>query len=195
MKLDERRRRRAAFHESGHAVASVTRGGYVISIDLTPRKKGKRDLQETDTDDQPADKAFVIWAGPWAQARWEENSCTTERVQAIYRTQSFFDWRRYEERFDNDVSYWAQLAENAKIRKQPPPKNPPSVTPPLPGWDAELTKVWADIQHLAEGLLRGDPQITLSNDRVLVRDGTREYWSDDDDRPMVVDDYSLPPVR
>ena len=144
---------------------------------------------------QPADKAFVIWAGPWAQARWEESASTTERVQAIFRTQSFFDWEHYEERFGNDVSYWAHLAENAKIRKQPPPKNPPPVTPALPGWDAELTKVCTDIHHLAESLLRGDPQITLSNDRVLVRDGRREYWSDDDGRPKVVDDYSLPPVR
>jgi hypothetical protein len=174
-------------------VASVTRGGYVTSIDLTARKMGKRDLQETVTDDQPADKAFMIWAGPWAQARWEDD-CTTERVQAIFRTQSFFDWRFYEARFGNDVSYWAQLAENAKIRKLPPPKNLPTVTSPLPGWDAELGKAWPDIEHLAESLLRGDSHITLSNNRVLVRDGMREYWSDDD-KPNIVDDDSLPPVR
>jgi hypothetical protein len=193
VKLDERRRLRAAFHESGHAVASVTRGGYVRSIDLTARKKGKRDLQETDTDDQLADKAFVIWAGPWAQARWEDD-CPPERVKAIFRTQSFFDWEFYEARFGNDVSYWAHLAENNKIRKLPPPKNLPPVTSPLPHWDAELEKVWPDIQHLAESLLRGDSHITLSNDRVLVRDGTRDYWSDDD-KPNIVDDDSLPTVR
>lgn len=174
-------------------MASVARGGYVKSIDLTARRKGKRDLQETVTDDQPADKAFMIWAGPWAQARWEEN-CTTERIQAILRTQSFFDWREYEQRHGNDVSHWAQLAENAKIRKQPPPKNLPPVTAPLPGWDAELSKAWPDIQRLAESLLRGDSQITLSNNRVLVRDGTRNFWSDDD-KPDIVDDDSLPAVR
>ena len=84
MNRDERRRR-AAFHESGHAVASILRGGYVKYIDLT---KAREELQETSTDDQPADKAFMIWAGPWAQARWEGN-CTTERIKAIFQTQSF----------------------------------------------------------------------------------------------------------
>lgn len=174
-------------------MASVSRGGYVWSIDLTPRKKGKRHLQETVTDDQPADKAFMIWAGPWAQARWEDD-CTTERIQVIFRTQSFYDWRHYEERFGNDVSYWAQLAENAKIRKRPPPKNLPPVTLPLPGWEAELSEAWPDIQHLAASLLRGDSHITLRNNRVLVRDGSREFWHDND-KPSIVDDNRLPPVR
>ncbi|MBN7411160.1 hypothetical protein [Mycobacteroides abscessus] len=75
-----------------------------------------------------------------------------------------------------------------------PPKNLPPVTAPLPGWDAELSKAWPDIQRLAESLLRGDSQITLSNNRVLVRDGTRNFWSDDD-KPDIVDDDSLPAVR
>lgn len=88
----------------------------------------------------------------------------------------------------------AQLAENAKIRNQPPPSNPPPVSSPLPGWNAELDKAWPQIQHLAESLLRGESQIALSNGQVLVRDGERQYWRDDE-APSIVDDDSLPDVR
>ena len=81
MNSDERRRR-AAYHEAGHAVASVTRGGYVHYINLI-----NADQADTKTDDKPANKTFMIWAGPWKQARWEGN-CTVARIMKIFQKQS-----------------------------------------------------------------------------------------------------------
>jgi hypothetical protein len=159
-------------------------------IDLT---KVAEEEQETCTDDQLADNAFMIWAGLWAQARWEGN-CTTDRIKAIFQTQSFWDWRLYEERFGRDVSGWANEANAANKLGRQMPADPPPVTSPLPGWDAELTTSWPEIARLAESLLRGESRIELSNGQVLIRDGRRDYWSDPD-APSIDDDESLPAVR
>jgi hypothetical protein len=171
MNRDERRR--AAYHESGHAVASVSRGGYVKYIDLS---RAEEELQETCTDDKCANKAFMIWAGPWAQARWD-GDCTVDRIMAIFQTQSFWDWPDYEERFGRDVRDWATAADLAKTLGRPMPEDPPPVTPPDPGWDAELTEAWPEIEQLANSLLDREPTIDLSNGQRLVQE-RQDYWRD-----------------
>lgn len=180
MNRDERRRR-AAYHESGHAVASVRRGGYVHYTDLT---KAEEEEQETKTDDKPANKAFMIWAGPWAQARWEGN-CTVDRIMEIFQQQSYWDWPLYEERFGRDVRDWADAANAADKLGHPMPDNPPPVTPPNPGWDAELRRAGPEIDQLANSLLNREQEIELSNGQRLVQK-MRDYWWDPD--PPSVDD-------
>lgn len=56
-----------AYHEAGHAVAAVMRGGRVISISIEP-VPGCHD-GETWTTQQQWDNSFVYFAGPWAEAR------------------------------------------------------------------------------------------------------------------------------
>ncbi|WP_166904386.1 hypothetical protein [Mycobacterium sp. DL440] len=189
MKL-EQVRIRAAYHEAGHAVASMRRGGYVTYINLTDPAKH---LQETSTDDQAADQAFKVWAGPWTRARWEANP-TTQRVVEIFQTQSFFDWKFYEKRFGNDVDAWVDAAEDALKSGLPMPADPPSVTPPCPGWASELEQAWPEIEELAKKLIRRKQRIELSNGRILSKDGLHNQWADFD-HPKIVDDSSLPAVR
>ena len=49
-----------ACHEAGHAVAAVRRGGWVNEIDIS-------DKGHTCTEHEPADKAFIVYAGPWRE--------------------------------------------------------------------------------------------------------------------------------
>lgn len=57
-----------AYHEAGHAVASVMRGGSELrSTAITAGHPDHRGL--TLHRSAPWDVAFIAWAGPWAQAR------------------------------------------------------------------------------------------------------------------------------
>lgn len=57
-----------AYHEAGHAVASVMRGGSELrSVTLTPGHPDHRG--QTWHSSAPWDAGFIAWAGPWAQAR------------------------------------------------------------------------------------------------------------------------------
>lgn len=53
-----------AFHEAGHAVAAVVLGGQVhqVIVDEHPH---------TEYDPLPGLDAGIVYAGPWAEARWE----------------------------------------------------------------------------------------------------------------------------
>ena len=61
-----------ACHEAGHAVAALMRGGgEITSITIEPTADY---LGYTWTRIKPFDRAFIIYAGPWAEARaqWTE---------------------------------------------------------------------------------------------------------------------------
>jgi hypothetical protein len=183
----EQSRRRDYYHESGHAIAAVIREGFVTSMDFSFEVETRTDLKE-------ADFAFMAWAGPWAQAYWE-GSCTVDRVMELLQTQSYFDWPVYEEARglrtapQKDVRGAAFGAEVAFTQNSPKPNNLPPVSPPEPGWHAELTKALPEIERLAESLLRGDSPIHLSNGQQLIRDESRDYdfwW--DPNKPTVDDE-------
>ena len=164
-------------------------GGYVKYINLSGLEP------ETCTDVKCANEAFMILAGPWTQANWEGN-CTLDRIVAIFQTQSYWDWPRYEEALDPrraaemDVRGAARDAEAADLLGRPVPKNPPPVSPPDPGWDAELRRAWPQIEHLAQSLLNPElQQIELSNGQRLTRYGNTDDWSDPN-APSVDDDES-----
>jgi hypothetical protein len=183
----EQSRRRDRYHESGHAIAAVIREGFVTSMDFSFEVETKTNLKK-------ADEAFMVWAGPWAQAHWEGN-CTVDRIMELFQTQSWFDWPVYEEARDPrraaemDVRGAALRAEVADGEKRPKPENLPAVTPPEPGWHCELMKAWPEIEGLAESLLKGDSPIRLSNGQQLVLDESRdyEYWWDPNE-PSVDDE-------
>jgi hypothetical protein len=183
----EQSRRRDHYHESGHAIAAVIRDGFVTSMDFSFEV-------ETTTNLKKADIAVMAWAGPWAQARWEDN-CTVERTMELLQTQSFVDWTVYEEAAnprraaEMDVRRAAFRAEVAFTQGLPKPTDLPSVSPPHPDWHAELTKAWPEIEHLAEALLKGETLIDLRNGQQLVLDENRDYkywW--DPDQPSIVDE-------
>lgn len=179
--------RRDRYHESGHAISAVIREGFVTSIDFSFEV-------ETSTNLKKHDIAFMAWAGPWAQAQWEDN-CTEERIMELLHTQSFVDWCVYENAknprraAEVNIERAVFRAEVAWTESLPPPDDLPPVTPPDPGWHAELTRAWPEIKRLAEGLLRGDSPIHLSNKQQLILDQSRdyEYWWDPD-KPTVDDE-------
>jgi hypothetical protein len=182
-------------HESGHAIAAVIRHGYVKSMDFTPNEV------ETTTDVKKADFAFGVWAGPWAQAYWEQNP-TVERMMEIFQTQSFWDWKYYEELLCRthtsppsppcrckEVREWADRANAAAQLGRPMPTNPPPVTPPKRCWDGELREARYGMERLAADLFKGESPIYLNNGQQLFfKEGLdHEFWWDPDE-PTVEDE-------
>lgn len=143
---------RAAYHEAGHAVATVLRDGSSL-----------RPFTITSADEYPnstchlspgMDPGFVAWAGPWAQARaeWCEQPLGRggdEYVFADYLLTTdlgggYSDWVIVEQHFA--PLPWASMRAGTERV-----------------WGMELTRMWPAIQQVAEWLLVGEP---VTNQRV-----------------------------
>lgn len=169
-----------AHHEAGHAVAALRRKRavyemYVVFPDGFTRHE-KLD----------ADYAFVLYAGPWAQARADRahrgflrrcflwpGRCFARHV-AIMFGHNYDDWRAYEEEMDGnvDVVLAYDLAKTRAYHEQGMRRYdiPATITPPNKEWDRELAKVWPEIQKLATQILAADEHeqaITLSDGTTL----------------------------
>lgn len=180
------------YHEAGHAVGAVLSRGHVHSIELGDEPETKTFVEK------PSDRAFMIWAGPWAQVYQEDNGhCSIDRIAGLFHAQSLRDWPLYEDAMDpvraaelNVVGLVGEVEFAALVPDHPTAKKPeqlPPVTAPNPGWHDKLTAAWTEIASLAQSLLNGETPITLSNGQELVRFDGFDYWYDphrvDDPRP------------
>ena len=142
-----------AYHEAGHAVAAVARGGTLQRIDL-----GYVDWSSDDTSgDRPAgtlhashqqNAPFITFAGPWAQATWAvEVDPEKDFDEALVSV--------WDDNFDGDEAKYSyivtQLAEVSTV-----------VGLPLHGtrpwelqWGDELEELWPAVSEVARLLLDG----------------------------------------
>lgn len=159
-----------ACHEAGHAVAAVMRGGtfFSISIDPTVTYDGTTHMQCASCDTE-----FVIYAGPWAEARadWPpglslDAVAADGRTFAQYVDVAFLcsaaDLRQYEP--SEDIPLAHLLA--GVWGNQPPPPMP---GPRDPSWFSELESGWPTILSVAEMLMSG-VEITADGVRQLLED-------------------------
>ncbi len=143
-------RRVAAFHEAGHAVAAVMRGGSTLtSVSLDEQVHG---AGITWSRAHVWDQAFIIWAGPWAEARhaWgdrpldgeDEDGCTlADYVFGVFLTQPV-DSADYDRATRADD----ELGSDGRGRG----------VAECVVWPAELQQVWPAVEHVAARLLEGD---------------------------------------
>lgn len=139
-------RETAAFHEAGHAVAAVMRGGStLLSVTLST---GTHGAGITWVRHKVWDLAFLTFAGPWAEARYEwakihDDLAVDDISTSDHECEVFEDWvcgvflsqpddmRTYREAGAGDV-----IREGI--------------------WHRELEAVWPAVVRVAERLLAGD---------------------------------------
>lgn len=153
-RIDPGERQLTAIHEAGHAVAAVLRGGTfdVISIEPTVTRDGFIRTREVAACDYP----FVIFAGPWAEARVQWPARPLDGVDDDGRTFGQYvedallsnasDLRVYEP--DTDIAFEHLCAD--MFDDGPPPPVP---GPRDPSWNDELETCWPTIQWAADMLM------------------------------------------
>jgi hypothetical protein len=149
-------RRVTAHHEAGHAIAALMRGGgevTSITIDPTADYMGCAGVRS-----KSFDTPFIIFAGPWAEARcqWtgdtldglDDDGCEfIDHVTAAFMSNSDGDGTVYGEALEHDVYELARrsgfLAEGGmEVDRET-------------AWSEELERMWPVVQLLAERLLIG----------------------------------------
>ena len=140
-------REATAFHEAGHLVAAVLRGGSWLTS--TTLETGSHTDGMTWWCAEPDDRAFIILGGPWAQARHSWQS----RVDA-----------GEEPAFDDELlAVLSAHPEDAGAYSHASRAFPVSERE----WGTELTNAWPAMAALADVLLRGEA-VTLSEVRAAV---------------------------
>jgi hypothetical protein len=141
-----------AHHEAGHGVAAVMRGaGELRSITIEPTTEYEG---YTGFRSKPCDRAFVTYAGPWAEARaqWplrglvgeDDDGCTFgDYLTAAWRQNQHGDLADYERFRETDA---ALLGHDADL-------NLIDITEEI--WSAELEREWPVIKQVAGWLLSG----------------------------------------
>jgi len=162
-----------ACHEAGHVNACELRGVKVGRVYINTYD-GRTDFETSGC----VDYAFIVYAGPWAEARagWTEPTIddavldATGRSFAAHVAAAFSfntsDWVEYEQEMGGDFSAVsnAGLAEMFGWEFEWP-----RMTPPEPTWPAELEARWPEIQELATRMLACDRVLQVGTNEPLVR--------------------------
>ncbi len=150
-----------ACHEAGHAVAALMRGGgEITSITIEPTADY---LGYTWTRIKPFDRAFIIYAGPWAEARaqWTDptfdgcdgDGCLFEDlVTAAFLRNYDGDATEYKQALDYDP---AEIARRAGVFDELARRSGQEIPDREEMWSRQLECAWPVIQQLAVRLLAG----------------------------------------
>jgi len=136
---------RSAYHEAGHAVATVIRGRKflrLVSIGASIAHRGNTFHRPSGWND-----AFVAWAGPWAQAHAEWNGrpldgedeefALDDHLAAAFLIGGQEDSHIVEQHFASMP--WPSMRSGTER-----------------AWSMELTRMWPAITQVAEWLLDGE---------------------------------------
>lgn len=126
--------RAVAFHEAGHAVAVVLRGGGTFKSILLDESGHGLTLYSA----KPCDSAFIAFAGPWAEARqaWGERPLEVE---------------------DDDGCTFSDYVVGVLLQQPDDASRLGDVTSASQDvWMRELECVWGAVQSLAGRLLAGE---------------------------------------
>ena len=135
-----------AHHEAGHAVATVTRGGYVDEIRLGDTDPHDPELvwSWVRVEIPLHDHAFAVFAGPWTTARWEiETDPDIDDDAALIA--AFLNAEDDAAKYDRLVERFGPVDEDA--------------------FGDELECLWPAIQDVAAMLLAGE---TVTHDAVVA---------------------------
>lgn len=147
--MEPTQRHLTAIHESGHAVASVMRGGSSFrSLDLSRADDGHGLTLHRS---KPADVPFIAYAGPWAEARYqwpadvardgEDDDGLTfdDYVTGVLLGQP-----------DDTAALAPHEQQVQQLRAAGVDVDPFAV------WHMELERVWPAVQRIAARLLAGE---------------------------------------
>lgn len=143
-------RRQTAHHEAGHGVAAVWRGGTFHSISIEQHGLTHAVYERRHRD-------FIIFAGPWGEARADWGERALDDVDSVGQTFHHYlraamrvsasDLRLYEPDRDVSAECW-----DATFSGSEPPEIPLARDQ---SWYAELELCWPTIQSVAGMLLSG----------------------------------------
>jgi hypothetical protein len=148
------------FHEAGHAVAARDRKRPVNEIFIEPDHGYTRHGTE-DTKYQDDDHQFIVWAGPWAEARacWafqgkgkhgENAGEFIDDARSLLRKNGH-DWREFHEAMGRTITD-ADVAE-ARMAYDTGGEPPKGEYAPDDQWDGLLDGMWLQINTLATNLM------------------------------------------
>jgi hypothetical protein len=135
-----------AHHEAGHAVAVLMRnGGQLHYVDINASDEW---LGYTHYASKPPDRAFITFAGPWAEARTQWPLTDLDGVDGNGSTFDDYVGAAFLANIDGDAELYRDLynAEHPELRRFRPRLEQ--------FWSrTELEKVWPVIQKVAQLLL------------------------------------------
>lgn len=183
----EEDRRGAAHHEAGHAVAAHRSGREVYEIWIHPAD-GHTTFQETVGETF----AFIVYGGPWAQARYlcipemlySDDLPPADRVAEML-TANRSDWIAFEEATGGDANavktyldeselalldqYYGVADDERASATSGPTAAPQPPLPDLdPNWNREMGGAWREVEALAASLLAGEQTVRIGKDAPLV---------------------------
>lgn len=147
-------------HESGHAVAALSRMRPVKEILLNAPFDGFTFQGCKDTPEIGDDHEFVLWSGPWAEARTaNELAGVTDAVPTVGQVRGFL------EKNAGDRGAYFEAIEG---------KAPPSEAQ----WGDVLDGLWSEIKTLAEKLRNLDDVVELGHDQPALHrvDDRPTHW-------------------
>lgn len=141
-----------AHHEAGHAAASVMRGGSELrSITIKPTQDWRG---HTLSRMKVFDAAFIIYGGPWAEARaqWpldtldgedDDGYTFDDHLVGAWLLNHDGDGRAYEQSLRDEAAALGGFIPDRESREAT--------------WSMELERAWPAIQRMAQLLLDGKP--------------------------------------
>lgn len=146
---------RHAFHEAGHAVAAVARGGWVQEIRLAGDEEG--DIGYVKHWSSPKSAAFVTYAGVWSEAKWDTiTDPDTDMDQALDLA--------WAENGDGDTDKYHGIVD--QLQESADELGLGSVGCAWENdWHDELDELWPWIRTVAAQLLNG---VEMSHERIAA---------------------------